>query len=64
MIVAIIFLGGISVTFLVLFLITIHKYNKLRKRIAKALQDSRSLNKGTDLELLDCDYLSRFRKED
>jgi len=59
MVVAIIFLGGIAITFMVLFIITACKYNKLRKNVTKALQRSRSTN--TETKLLDCDYLSRFR---
>ena len=60
MVVAIIFLGGIAITFMVLFIVYAHKYNKLKNNVTKALIKSRSLNEGT--KVLDCDYLNRFKR--
>lgn len=60
MVVAIIFLGGIAITFMVLFIVTNYKYNKLRKDVTRALIRSRSTNKET--ETLDCDYLEQFKR--
>lgn len=60
MVVSIIFLGGIAITFMVLFLIANHKYNKLRNNVTKALIRSRSVNQGT--KVLDCDYLKQFKE--
>lgn len=60
MVVAIIFLGGIAITFMVLFIVYAYKYNKLRSNVTKALIKSRSLNEGT--KVLDCDYLNRFKR--
>ena len=59
MIMTIIFLTGISITFMVLFLVDRHQKVKMQKKLIRTLLDTRKVE--TKTETLDCDYLNRFK---